>query len=119
MTKGERNESAGDVDAIKRVLEAEHLAEQQLRRCHQEARQLLEDAREKARAIEARADERVHRIHRDRQERISRLRKETERQCHRLDAQPPCDEGDAALIDRVVDEAVERLLSLVDEDLTG
>lgn len=108
MTRVEQDDTA--VDAIKQVLEAEHEAEQALRRCHQQARQAIEDARRDARAIEARADARIHRIHRDRQERIDRLKADTEAQCRDLDARSPCDETDQARIQSAVTDAVADLL---------
>ena len=116
MTKAEPKDAAAD--AIRQVLEAEHLAEQQLRRCHQEARHLLDEAREQARAIEARAEARIHRVHRDRQERIARLREQTDNHCDRLNARSPCSETDVALIERVVEDAVARLLEPVSEKPT-
>lgn len=116
MTEGERKDPA--VDAIRQVLEAEHLAEQQLRRCHQEARQLLDAAREQARLIETRAETRIHRIHRDRQERIGRLRDETARHCDQLAARSPCSETDVVVIERVVAQTVARLLAPVSEKPT-
>ena len=115
MTDAHKSTTA---DAIGQVLQAEHLAEQDLRRCHQDARRIVEQARNQARAIEARADVRIQRVHRQRETRIAELQTSTLKSCTAVLAEPPCNEQDRPLIEDAVRAMAHALLGPHDDTVS-